>query len=292
MPTFTRRTRLLFTGTDLIPPENSMLTNGSSLTLSAAPVMLIVNPSPPPPNNQFCFMFWNVKDELHATPSTSIANVGSSAFTGSAWYRNCNPNGGGPAAISVAAFSVPADQFLPGTPIQAVTPAGAWAGGNSTVVNPASGPVTITAKSEMNNLDFGGWLIFGAGTSGGGTTLNVPQNGSTFAIAQYRTPESTGPGNIHVDIFEFIERVRWRHEGDPSPVDLLRITDRFINQQQRQSPARQAPADDLSALTSRIHTMNAQELRLALADLQSREGRLAAARKMAEEALRKQSGGK
>lgn len=294
MPNFTRRTRLLFGGTDIIPPETFTLTPNSSLSLSASPIILVANPSPPPPNNQFCFMFWNVNGAVYSTAATSIASVGTGDFAGSAWYRNCNPGGsGGPASIQTAAFSVTQDLFLSETPIQSVTPAGAWAGGNNTGVNPAAGAVTITAKDEIGGEEFGGWLIFGAGAAGGGTNLNVPQNGSTLAIAHYTRPTRTQP-TLEIEIFEFIERVRWRHEGDPSPLDLLRITERFTRRQQQQQPAPpQTPqADDLSDLAGRIGRMSADDLRMTIADLQARGGRVDAARKMAEATLKKLQGGK
>lgn len=298
MPNFTRRMRQLISGNNLLPPETYMLTNHSTLSLSAASLIPVPNPSPPPQTNQFCFMFWSVLGELSTTEATSIADVGSSPFTASAWYRDCNPGGGGPASISVATFSIKRDSFLLRTPIHSVSPAGAWAGSNSTSVNSGLGPVAITAIDEIGDEGFGGWLIFGAGAAVG-NVLNVPQNGSTFAIAQYGPPEP--PVSFEFEIFKLFERRPGPIDpSDPAPLDLLRITQRFINQQrQQQQPPQQPqqliqapPADDLSTLTARIGKMNAQELRMTIADLQAREGRVEAARKMVEEVLKKLPGGK
>lgn len=285
MPSMTIRTRRFSSGMDIVSSSMLSLVDHSSLTLSAPGTIIIPDPMNPGSTLTFAFLFWNVKGSVSGMPSVSVADVGSAPFTASSWYLQTGGGGGGLPTVSTAAFSITQDLVLPDSPIQSVTPGPAWAGGAATGVATAAAAVQITAKSAIGSENFQNWVVFGAG-SPAGLVLSVPQNGSAIAMATYKVPERGGIGrpDFEFELIDIFDRIRGRLKdwvSDPSPIDLARLVNRF---QQVSGAAK--PVDDLSDLSARIGSMDAEELRLARADLQARATRLEAAGKMLDAAIK------
>lgn len=286
MPNLTVRTRRFSSGMDIVSSSLLSLVDHSSLTLSAPGTIIIPDPMNPGSTLAFAFLFWNVKGSVSGTPSVSVADVGSAAVTASSWYLQTGGGGGGGSpTVSTAAFSITQDLVLPDSPIQSVTPGAAWAGGAATGVATSAAAVQITAKSAIGSENFQDWVIFGAG-SPAGLVLSVPQNGSAIALATYKVPERGGfrQPDFEIELVDIFDRIRGRLKdwvSDPSPIDLARLVSRF---QQVSEAAK--PVDDLSDLSARIGSMDAEQLRLARTDLQARATRLEAAGKMLDAAIK------
>lgn len=283
--TLTVRSRSFPSGQDLIASSMLTLQQGSSLTLTAPGTIVVPDPGNPGTNLTYAFLFWNVTGALHSTTTVNVANVGSTDFTASSWYL-LTGGGSGPPTVGTSAFSITQDLVLATTPIQAVVPSSAWAGGNATSVSTGAAAVTITAKGAISGENLQQWVVFGAGVAGG-ADLSVPKGGSAIALASYKLPSGGGfkPG-FDFEMIEVLEGIRGRVKDwvfDPAPIDLLRLSGKFS---QVKAPAEGSlPVDDLSALTANFAEMDEDALRSAHAELKTRLHRLEAAEKMIDKAL-------
>jgi hypothetical protein len=177
--------------------SGSVVVRESSTIKLTAPQYLY-EPSVPPGSMGavYEFMFWDVNSTLASTEAAQFTAPSSgSPFAATAWYlpvcvvaSSC-PGTGAP-AVTTWAFSLTADQVLPGTPIGTVNPASAWAS-PSTSVSTATA-VNIAASSYFGpHTKFGGtafssWFVFGGGgASVSGLDLSVPAGESPYAIAFY-----------------------------------------------------------------------------------------------------------
>ena len=172
------------------PAGNVLLDMGVIPVNSGAAVSLSAFPSFTDADGTFGFIFWDTEVSIGSDPAVSFTAPGGD-FAVDAWYvPEGGPGGGGP-GVSATAFSVNEHKVIPGTPIAAVTPAGAWSGAPSTTVSTttSSDPVAITALAKMvpEGL-FLRWLQFGNGTFSG-AVLTVPPNGASEAIAFYAIPD-------------------------------------------------------------------------------------------------------
>src|SRR5439155_25042290 len=163
------------------------LLDHSALTLSATPLSQ-QDPGDPPHYREFAFLFWNLRGSLSLEGTTAdayytVPDVGTAALTATAWYVQVGGGGGDGEGVSTVAFSDDADDFLAATPIAAVTPAGAWAGGDATAVSTHDAAVRITARPAIDAREhFEHWLVFGARAASGpdGAALAVPRHGASL----------------------------------------------------------------------------------------------------------------
>jgi len=206
--------------------ENIPSTAGSPVTnLSTDLDFYLPNPADPAHPLHYRFLFWNICGTISNDPHHGNGTVPSSDTVATAWYVPVG-NGDGGAAIVTYAFWLEHDSVVTDTPIQSVTPAAAWAGGNNTVVSSTagSGPRVITARdtvASITNANFDHWFPLGAGNATD-AVLTVAQGGSTWALALYqhhdrsgfrppRTDKKTKPGPIDI--------------GDKGPIDRSRMAD-------------------------------------------------------------------
>jgi len=212
--------------------ENIPSTAGSPVTnLSTDLDFYLPNPADPAHPLHYRFLFWNICGTISNDPHHGNGTVPSSDTVATAWYVPVG-NGDGGAAIVTYAFWLEHDSVVTDTPIQSVTPAAAWAGGNNTVVSSTagSGPRVITARdtvASITNANFDHWFPLGAGNATD-AVLTVAQGGSTWALALYqhhdrsgfrppRTDKKTKPGPIQI--------------FDSGPIDRSRMVDVLKNAQ-------------------------------------------------------------
>jgi hypothetical protein len=227
-------------------------------------------------------LFWNVKGAVNAQPSQTIADVGSSAFSASAWFiPTGGPGGpGGPPAVSLLTFSIGDDKFLGSSPVQSVTPAGALSG---TTVDTTGGSVSVNALDALASETFQAWTLFCAG-SAFGDVLDLPQNAAGFAMASYLEVRTPPPGRDDfreiVDLVDELARIRGRFKdwiADPAPEDLLRVV-RGIEGR------RTVATDDISVIIENVRAMEKPELAAVAASLRSQVDRINGVLKMVEAA--------
>src|SRR5262249_32294847 len=146
---------------------------------------------------------------------------------------------------------------LPDSPISSVNPAADWAGGNATGVSTTAAPgaVTIVAKGSVPSApgeSFDSWLQFGNGTIAG-SSITVPNGGSSLAIASYRVPDKPifrVPLDLVNELANLIDRI---NPGDPSPGDLVRLAGNIA----LQTGSREMEADELTTALAQIDKLNA-----------------------------------
>lgn len=286
MPILTQRNKIFASGAPLGADSTYNLVDNSMLPLSAPPGISLPDPANPGQFLNYAFLFWNVKGAITPTQTVTIPNVGDDDFSATAWYVPTGGGGNGGPSLTTFAFDIDLDTVLSDTPIQSVTPAGQWAGGNATTVTTTNVAVVVNAKDAMGSKPFVSWTMLGSGTPAG-DLLNVPLNGGGWAIAGYKTSRGTIP-KPDFELFEDIwATIRDRLKDwvfDPAPIDLLRL---FEQQRNRVNESR---ADDLSDVLNRLDQMTSADLALTQSQLRSRVSRLEAARKMVEEQLRARGG--
>ncbi len=152
----------------------------------------------------------------------------------------------------------------------------------------------ITPKNEIvghAGQAFNMWTLFGPGTISG-TVLHVNKGISIWAIADYKVPAGPPPDS---DWWKLVKNLRDAREiinkidlvADPSPEDLVRLKDRLTRAAEQPSPV-----DELTAIVTSIDRMNLAQIRGSLAEIQANITRLQAARKIADEALKRKEKGK
>jgi hypothetical protein len=252
--------------------------------VTADQVVALPDPLNPGQFLQYGFLFWNVGGAVSTgLTATGTMPAGDSVLT--AWYAAIGGGGGG-AGVTTYAFSVGQDVVVADTPIAAVTPAAAWAGGNATAVSTtaAAGPVTISARNAVPGApgeSFDEWFQYGTGTPAG-IQLTVPNGGASLAIASYAVPEILDfriPRDLIEELGDLFDRIK--PQGDPSPGDLVRLAGRVAR-----SGPRELEADELTRALSQIDRLDAGQLQNALLEIQTRMKRLDAATVVLKAALK------
>lgn len=285
MPTLTVRTRRFPTNTDIVPSSMYNVVNGSSATFSTSQYLTLPDPSDPTQFQQFVFLFWNVKGAVYSTNSTTVSNVGSDPLTATSWYL-LTGGGGGTPNVSAHAFSITQNQTLTDSPIQSVTPSSAWPGGNSKSVDTTGSSVQVNAKSSISGENFDSWMVFGSG-SVNGAQLDVSQNNSAIAIATYKEVhgDPVDPRLKLKELVDIFDRLRGKLGDwvtDPAPIDLMRLADRYSQEQLGE----ELELDELAVLTSQIADMDLQQLEVARSDLSARIARLETAQEMVDAVMK------
>lgn len=288
MPTLTRSNRLFPSHAQIGSfIETIPIAAGVTVPLTADQYLAVPDPMHPGQFLQYSFLFWNAIGNLGAGLSTTITMPSVDA-TATAWYLQVG--GGGGFGVSTYAFSNELDLVVDETPIASVTPASAWAGGNSKTVNTTSA-VQITAKNAVAETPVGAvfdqWFQFGSG-SPVGHVLSVPAKGSSIAIASYRVPDRPDL-KFHgiLELVAALEHVIKRIDpSDPAPIDLARLVGKI----QTELAAQQVGADELTQIVAQIDRMDQAELRGALVTLQSKTRRIHAATELINEALKAKTG--
>jgi len=210
---------------EIIPSTAGSPVNNLSTDLD----FYLPNPADPAKPLHYHFLFWNVCGTISNDPHHGNGTVPPGDTVATAWYVPVHDGDGG-AGIVTYAFWVEHDSVVSDTPIQSVTPAAAWAGGNNTVVSSTagSGQRRITARdtvASITNANCEHWFLLGAGNAPD-KVLTVDQGGSTWALALYqhhdrgRIPTSdkqTKPGPIQI--------------FDSGPIDRSRMVDVMKNAQ-------------------------------------------------------------
>ena len=288
MPTVTIENRRFPSNTTIGPAGMYSLVDGSSNTFAADQYVTVPDPANPGSFQTYVFLFWNILGGVHSSNTVPVGDVGHNAFTAAAWYLLTGGGGDGVPHVSASAFSVGQNQVLAATPIDSVTPPGAWAGGNAKTVDTTGAAVVIDAENTMGAEGFDRWMVFGAG-SAAGDDLSVPQNGYAIAIASYK--EATGstvplPGLEIREVLDIFDRIR-RHVGDwvsdPAPMDLARVLSRASRAQ-----GLEAFEDELTKLTEEVGRFDAGQLEQAKATLDVRANRLRAAQRLVADAIKAQ----
>lgn len=285
MPTLVRSNRLfpshaqIGSFTETIP-----VTAGSSVTFTADQFLVVADPMHPGQFITYSFLFWNAIGNLGAGLTTTMT-IPTTDSLATAWYLQVGGGGNG-FGVSTWAFSNELDIVVAETPIQSVTPASAWAGGNATSVATNSA-VQITSKNTVagtpSGANFDQWFQFGSG-SPAGHVLSVPAKGSSFAIASYRVPDK--PDLKFHGILELVNAldnvIKRIDPSDPAPIDLARL----VGQIRTQLATQQIGADDLTQIVSQVDRMSVPELKASLTDLQSKTRRIDAATKLLNDAIK------
>ena len=196
--TMTLSSRIFPTGTP-VPgtiSEVLQLADGAPQSL-AAPLNLACPGNPP----TFTFIFWNVNSNPQQVQlaggvpdpqqTVNFDAPTEQAFDATAWYIPGGPGSGGSGTgVTAWAFSLNKDEVLPNSPFGSVSPAFAQLSANTVSTTASDQPVIITAASLIGGDGlFNKWLPFlGNGTVKGPTTLTVPANGLSEAIAFYLIP--------------------------------------------------------------------------------------------------------
>jgi hypothetical protein len=290
MPTLVRSNRLFPNHAQIGSfSETIPVVAGTTVSFTADQLLVVADPMNPGQFLQYSFLFWNAIGNLGSGLSTTMTiPAGDSVAT--AWYLQVGGPGGGGFGVATYAFSNELDLVLPVTPIQSVTPAAAWAGGNATNVA-TSNAVQITAKNTVAGTPPGGsfaqWFQFGNGVPAG-NVLSVPAKGSSLAIASYEVPDK--PDLRYPGILELVNAlenvIRRIDPSDPAPIDLARL----VGQIRTQLAAQQVGTDELTQIVAQIDRMDATQLKGALVDLQSKTRRIDAATKLLNDAIKAQGG--
>jgi hypothetical protein len=263
--------------------EDLSVTAGDPLAFTADQDIYIADSMNPGSTIHFSFLFWNLAGAI-SNGNAATGSAPSSDSIATAWYVRVG-GGNGP-GIQTWSFWSEQDQVIGDTPIASVMPAAAWAGGNATAVSATagSGPRVITARNSVpaaTGATFDHWLVFGSG-SAVNKELTVPQNTSTWGIADYRHQDSVPirPIQIYAELSSILEKLI-RLGGDPSPEDLARVMKK-VAQQGIEQPG----ADALTKTLQEIDTLDQTQIKTAFVEVQARITRLEAARRMLESALK------
>jgi hypothetical protein len=191
-------------GSDLFPTGTAIadgvsgtipVSPGSSVTLTA-PQYLYQPPTATDPSAAgYDFMFWDVNSTLITTAEANFTVPAAGGDLGAtAWYAPMcvEPSscGGGASYVTTWAFSLTADEVLPGTPIQSVAPGSAWTSPSTTVstataVNINALPYLGAHTKYSGSTVFSSWLEFGGTGTVSGLVMQVPQGESPYGVAFY-----------------------------------------------------------------------------------------------------------
>jgi hypothetical protein len=284
MPQRTRTNRLFPTGTKIGALfEKFPMTAGSLASETAEQSFKLPDPAHPGQDFNYAFLFWNIAGNVSTNPIESYT-VPTTDYVATAWYVQVG--GGDGTGLTTWAFSSQHDIVESDTPIQSVTPAGAWAGLNATFISTTVGlgPVVVTAHASIPSApgeNFYNWFpLSGVGTPAG-NQLTVPNGSSAWALAVYAVPEGVRlPNIVLVDELQAILGRILVNVGDPAPRDLSRIT------QELTKNVAAGPDDELSKVLANIDKASKADIRAALVEVQTRARRLDAAQKLLDTALK------
>jgi hypothetical protein len=285
-------------------PTNMDLPGGFSINVTpnqtasiTAPPLAIPDPAHPGQYINYSFLFWNIIGADVGVTTNNPVNIvlASNDITATAWYVQVGGDGPTPVGVYTFTFSETDDQVWPDSAIQSVSPAAAWAGGNNTFVATGASAVDITPKNEIAGHAgqvFDMWTLFGPGTVSG-TILHVNKNTTVWAIANYKVPAN--PPSYPPDWWKLVKELRDAREiidkivliADPPPEDLVRLKDKLTRAAEQPSPV-----DELTNIVTSIDKMSVAQIRASLAEIQANISRLQAARRIADEALKKIEKGK
>ena len=280
MPLYTRRT-LQFPNNQVLLPDNTLPMGSGSITESAFPSFDLPDPNNPSgPPAHYVFLFWSLTDQI-VSAQTYTTPVPSASFTHTQWYYRTGVGNGDP-HVTAWAYSHAQGIITGDNPIDSVTPASAWSGGQS--VATMGGAVTIDAKNSIGGEDFQAWTIFGQGTASG-DDVSAPQNANAWAIASYlvgeRVPVDPGIFKIRETLVNVMANLI-DLKSDPAPIDLMRMRETLSDVE---ASPQKAKADPATGILERVDAMDKGELRKTALDLKARITRLAEAAKAVDEAL-------
>lgn len=188
------------------------------------------------------FIFWHINDgttKKTSTNSSFTETIGTLPFKATAWYIKLGGNGC--VAIRPYAFSITSNSALNETPIDSVTPANAWNGGDDNTVDVNQSTVKVTAKQTLNGENFDSWMIFGNATANG-RVLTVPKGNCPLVIATYKADSgSIIPiiPDFGDELIEWLDVIKEHIDPriDPIPFDILRLRDVLRTSSRRVSKA-------------------------------------------------------
>jgi hypothetical protein len=289
MPSFTQR--------NLVFPTGEELPGGFSLDhidpgYYAGPEMTVTKLS------QGVYKLYNVffQNFIGVSPSTSNAygqflhEFTLDDITLTVWY--VDPLAFKPPQSHTQTFiyDINTDEILAGSPIESVTPAGAWAGGNSNIIDTSAGDVEITALincDELPGSEFFCWRTYKSNDYGPfpeETLVTIPQYMSDLVVAAYTSKNIFKPT---FNVGKFIEQLNKFKDlidqvVDPAPEEWVRLKKML-----GVDDGTYANNEDLFSAIRNTDLKDADALRVKLAEVESRRARLLAADKLIAESLAK-----
>ncbi|KIC92700.1 hypothetical protein [Flavihumibacter solisilvae] len=290
MPSFTQRNRVFPTGEEL--PGGFYLDNIDP-GYSFIPKMTVTAESSPGEYKLYNKFFKNIIGVYPSTFNdfpTVLQEFHLNHVIATVWYVDPLTFKPPQSQTQIFVFDTNIDEVVAGSPIESVTPAGAWPGDGSVIIDTSAGDVEIIARINVEELpgsEFLRWRTYKSGDYGplpDETLVTIPQYMSDLVVAAYTSKNIFKP---NFNVGRFIEQLNKFKDlidqvVDPAPEEWVRLKEML-----GVDDGTYANNEDLLDAIRNTDLKDADALRVKLAEVESRRARLLAADKLIAETLAK-----